>query len=57
MFLKTRKYPAQSIIEYSILIGVVAAAITAMTVYLNRSVRGKMKHIESQLNEPIILMK
>ncbi|MCM8770855.1 MAG: hypothetical protein NC936_03180 [Candidatus Omnitrophica bacterium] len=57
MLSKTKKYHAQSIIEYSVLLGVVAAAVMAMTVYLNRSVKGKMKHIESQLNEPIILMK
>jgi len=52
---RSKKNRAQSIIEYSVLILVVSTALVAMTVYVNRSVRGKMKHIESQLNEPVIL--
>jgi Flp pilus assembly pilin Flp len=55
MFLKLRKHNGQSVIEYSILIGIVAAAVISMTMYINRSVRGKMKNIESQMNEPVIL--
>lgn len=57
MVFQRKRSWGQSIIEYSVLLGLVAAAITAMSVYVNRSVRGKMKHVESQLNEPIVLMK
>ncbi|MCM8779541.1 MAG: hypothetical protein NC914_00070 [Candidatus Omnitrophica bacterium] len=53
--MRNKKIKAQSIIEYSVLLGVVAAAILAMTLYVNRAMKGKMKHIESQLNEPVIL--
>ncbi|MDD5610820.1 MAG: hypothetical protein PHH69_04690 [Candidatus Omnitrophica bacterium] len=55
MFIRNRRNRAQSMIEYSVLIAIVSAAIVAMTVYVNRSIKGKMKHIESQLNEPTVL--
>jgi len=41
---------AQSIIEYAVLIAVVAAAFTAMHLYLQRSVQANFKQIEDQIN-------
>jgi Flp pilus assembly pilin Flp len=55
MFRRIKKNKAQSMIEYSVLIALVSAAIVSMTIYVNRAVKGKMKHIESQVNEPVVL--
>ena len=41
---------AQSIIDYAILIAVVAAAFMAMHLYLQRSVQSHFKQIEDQIN-------
>lgn len=42
---------AQSTIEYAILILVVAAAIMAMRVYVQRAVQANLKVIEDNINE------
>lgn len=42
---------AQSIIEYAILILVVAAAVMAMRVYVQRAVQANLKVIEDRINE------
>lgn len=55
MLMGMKKNRAQSLIEYSVLIALVSAAIVSMTIYVNRALRGKMKHIESQVNEPVVL--
>ncbi|MDD4938683.1 MAG: hypothetical protein PHE18_01555 [Candidatus Omnitrophica bacterium] len=40
----------QSIIEYALLIGIVAAAFLAMQLYMQRSVQANFKLIEDQVN-------
>ena len=42
---------AQSTIEYAILILVVAAAIMAMRVYVQRAVQANLKTVEDAINE------
>jgi Flp pilus assembly pilin Flp len=44
------KPKAQSIIEYSILIAVVAAAFIAMHTYVQRALQTNLKRIDSQLS-------
>jgi len=41
---------AQSVIEYAILIAVVAAAFAAMHIYMQRAVQANFKVIEEQVN-------
>lgn len=41
----------QSIIEYTILIGIVTIALTAMTLYLRRAVQGATKLVDSEFSE------
>ena len=48
MFLK--KECAQSILEYAILIAVVAAAFIAMNTYFQRAVKANFKVIEEEVN-------
>lgn len=40
----------QSIIEYALLISIVAAAIAAMSIYVQRSVQANVRVIEKQIN-------
>ena len=54
---KINNIKAQSISEYAVLMIAVAAAIVAMYVYLNRSVQARFKQIESEINEPVVLIK
>jgi len=44
------KRKVQSILEYSMLIAVVAAAFTAMTIYAKRAVQANLNTIEEQVN-------
>lgn len=41
----------QSIIEYSILILIIAAAVMAMRIYVQRAVQANLKTIEENINE------
>ncbi len=41
---------AQSILEYSILIAVVAAALISMSLYVRRAIQANLKTIENQIN-------
>lgn len=41
----------QSILEYALLIAVVAAAFVAMQAYVNRAVQANLKSLEDQINE------
>jgi len=45
---------AQSTLEYSILIAIVAAAIITMRTYVQRSVQANIKTIEQQINAEIV---
>lgn len=45
------KRTAQSILEYTMLIVVVSAALIAMQKYINRSVNARLKQIQVELNE------
>jgi len=40
----------QSILEYALIIAVVVAALTAMSVYVQRSVQANLKTVEDQIN-------
>lgn len=44
------KRRGQSILEYAMIIAVVVAALTAMSVYVQRSVQANLKVIEDQIN-------
>lgn len=41
---------AQATLEYAVFIGVVAAALIAMQVYLRRSIQANLKVLEDQIN-------
>lgn len=45
-----REKQAQSILEYSLIIAVVVAALMAMSVYVQRSVQANLKLVEDQVN-------
>ena len=45
---------AQSTLEYSILIAVVAAAIVAMHTYVQRAVQANLKTVEQQINAEVV---
>lgn len=47
-----RMKKGQSIIEYALLIAVVATAIGAMSVYVRRAVQANFKVIEQRVNAP-----
>ena len=47
---------AQSIIEYALLLVVVSAAVAAMYTYLGRVVQARLKQVESQVNEPVVVV-
>ena len=40
----------QSILEYALVISVVVAALTAMSIYVQRSAQANLKVIEDQIN-------
>ena len=40
----------QTILEYALIIAVVVAALTAMGVYVQRSIQANLKTIEDQIN-------
>ena len=40
----------QSVLEYAVLIGVVAAALVAMQLYVRRSIQANLKALEDQVN-------
>jgi len=48
---------AQSIIEYALLIALVAAAFIAMHTYVSRSVQSRLKQVEDEMNEPVIIIR
>ena len=41
---------AQSVIEYALLIAIVAAAFMAMNIYMQRSVQANFNVVEDQIN-------
>ena len=43
----------QSILEYTVIIAVIAAALMAMSVYVQRSVNANLKIIEDQVNAEV----
>lgn len=47
---------AQSIMEYALLTATIATAFVVMQVYITRIVQGKLKIIEDQINEPIVVI-
>jgi Flp pilus assembly pilin Flp len=51
--LKNKK--AQSLVEYALLISTIAAAMVFMQTFIQRSVQGRLKQIEDELNEPVIV--
>jgi len=47
------KQSGQSVLEYAILFFVLASVIVVMSVYLSRTVKGRFKQIESEVNQPV----
>ena len=47
------KKTAQSILEYAILIGVVSAALLAISLYVRRAIQANLKIIEYQINSEV----
>ncbi|MFH1622300.1 MAG: hypothetical protein ABIA97_04175 [Candidatus Omnitrophota bacterium] len=47
---------AQSIMEYALLTAAVATAFVAMQIFINRTVQAKLKMIEDQINEPVVVI-
>jgi len=41
---------AQSTLEYALIIAVVVAALSAMSVYVQRSIQANLKTVEDQIN-------
>ena len=48
------KKRGQSILEYTVLIAVVVAALMAMKLYVQRSVQANLKMIEKQVNAEVL---
>ena len=44
------KRKAQSILEYALIISAVVAALSAMNIYVQRSIQANLKLIENQIN-------
>lgn len=44
----------QSTLEYAMIIAVVVAALTAMSLYIQRSVQANLKMIEDQVNAEVV---
>lgn len=42
---------AQSMIEYTVLIAVIAAALLAMHQYINRAMNARLKQVQQELDE------
>jgi len=49
MYIRTKK--TQSIIEYTALVLIVSAAITAVTFYISRAIEVRRRHLNQELNE------
>ncbi|MFH1397220.1 MAG: hypothetical protein ABIH27_01545 [Candidatus Omnitrophota bacterium] len=47
---KKLKIKSQSILEYALVVSVVVAALSAMSMYVQRSVQANLKTIENQIN-------
>lgn len=45
----------QSILEYTLLLITVAAAIVAMNLYVNRAVNSRLHDIELEINPPVMI--
>jgi Flp pilus assembly pilin Flp len=45
---------AQSAIEYAMLFGIVVGAFVVIQAIVNRSVQGRLKQIQDELNEPVV---
>lgn len=48
-----RSNKAQAVLEYAVLIGVVAMAMSAMALYVKRAIQANMKTIQNQVNEEV----
>ena len=48
--MKTSERKAQSVLEYTMLIIIVAAALVAMTTYIMRSMNARLKQTQDELN-------
>lgn len=44
---------AQSTLEYALIITIVVAALTAMSMYVQRSLQANLKNIEDQVNAEV----
>jgi hypothetical protein len=55
MVISQRAKKAQSILEYTLLIITVAAAVMAMNIYMHRAVNARLRNVELEINPPIIV--
>ncbi len=55
--LKKKFFRGQSVLEYAVIISVVVAALSAMSVYLQRSVQANLKMIEDRVNTDAVMHK
>ncbi|GEM_PF-726697 len=55
MMNKMRNKRGQNILEYTILIITVAAALMAMNLYVRRAVNARLHAVEQEINPPIIV--
>ncbi len=51
MFIRLRTKKAQSILEYAAIVILVSAAISTMTIYIQRAMNVRFRHIREELNE------
>jgi uncharacterized protein (UPF0333 family) len=48
---------AQSVLEYTLLILTVVAAIITMNLYVNRAVNARLRSVELEINPPVIIQR
>lgn len=50
----TGKKNGQSILEYSVIVAVVVAALSLMSIYIRRAIQANLKLIEDQVNTEVV---
>lgn len=50
----TGKKNGQSILEYSVIVAVVIAALSLMSIYIRRAIQANLKLIEDQVNTEVV---
>ena len=55
MVMEKKHKKAQSVLEYTLLILTVVAAIITMNLYVNRAVNARLRSVELEINPPVII--